>query len=77
VSGVVITIKAFVIGNFKAICIKFNGLQLTPFNVFVVQVTFDFYFVECLFNRLNLMGCKRDKVNNLITLSKLEQVDLK
>ncbi len=24
-----------------------------------------------------VLGCKQDKVNNLITLSKLEQVDLK
>jgi hypothetical protein len=49
--------------------------NLPPFYVFVMQVAIYLYFVECLFNLLNIMGCKQDKVNNLITLSKLEQVD--
>jgi len=30
-----------------------------------------------LFISMINMGCKQDKMNNLITLSKLEQVDLK
>jgi hypothetical protein len=36
---------------------------------------FNLYLI-IMFSR-GLIGCKQDKVNNLITLSKLEQIDLK
>jgi hypothetical protein len=35
------------------------------------------FCIEYIQQSQSMKGCKQDKVNNLITLSKLEQVDLK
>jgi hypothetical protein len=74
---VLVVTCASVIIFYNVHCLFFHSFQGAPSSFFGSSLFHSSSFVASHCQPFLFLGCKQNKVNNLITLSKLEQVDLK